>query len=98
MYSCTVYERAASFTFLPSVSPIGCPGECVCGSGVGSIGPPGPPGYTGHPGLPGPQGLKGDPGLKADDGPRGPQVRTTRLKLYDEMQFLKTCLKVCSLS
>ncbi len=84
-----------SQTFLSST---GCPGECICSSGVGSIGPPGPPGYAGPPGLPGTQGLKGDPGLKGDEGPRGPQVRTAGLKLYDEMQFSKTCLKVCSLS
>lgn len=80
------------------MSPTGCQGECICRSGGGSIGPPGPPGHTGPTGLPGTQGLKGDPGLKGDEGPRGPQVRTAGLKLYNEMQILKRCLKVCSLS
>lgn len=54
--------------------PPGCPGECECRSGGGSIGHPGPPGYTGPPGLSGTPGLRGEPGLKGDEGPRGPQV------------------------
>lgn len=67
------------------MSPSGCPGECECTSGGGSIGPHGPPGYTGPPGLPGTPGLKGEPGLKGDEGPRGPQVSAEGLKLYNQI-------------
>ena len=70
-----------SHTFLSSVSPTGCEGECTCRSGGGRQGPPGPSGYPGPPGLPGTQGLNGDTGLKGPEGPGGPQVRTARLKL-----------------
>ena len=70
-----------SHSFLSSVSPTGCQGDCNCRPGDGNKGRPGPPGYPGSPGLPGTQGLKGDPGLKGSDGPRGPQVRTARVKL-----------------
>lgn len=64
-----------NYTFLVSRSLTGCPGECECRFGSGSIGAPGLPGYPGSPGLPGTQGIKGDLGPKGDEGPRGPQVR-----------------------
>lgn len=73
--------------FLLSLSPTGCPGECECRSGGGSIGPPGSPGFTGPPGLPGTPGPKGDPGLPGEDGPRGPQVRTAGPNHNNQMHF-----------
>lgn len=68
-----------SRTFSASLSSTGCPGECECRFGSGSVGPLGPPGYPGPPGLPGTQGIKGDLGAKGDEGPRGPQVRIAQL-------------------
>lgn len=70
--------------------PSGCPGECECRSGVGSVGLPGPPGYTGPPGFPGTPGLKGEPGLKGDEGARGSQVGQKKESLKEMLSKMSS--------